>query len=254
MKRISTAFILILSVVTGWFWHEDRSSSASPATDVALLDPSPSGQSPCNVSHGYRTAYTSQLTGESEKRKAANQKHLNAFLADGWEEVASSPHDPRVVGLDPELLADNEPLLRRQLESTRVDEELIENAAIIALEADEHRTRAAAINAIGHSSAPSRDAALMEVFDNLIDERERGQALGFLLPTGIESQGGRWLIEQLAAEDVPLSLKQQIPTKLVLSGLHGSRGKEDFVEPLLDAVPDQWRDAIVASLRMYNGK
>lgn len=144
--------------------------------------------------------------------------------------------------------------LQSQLQSTRVGEALLENAVTIALEADEHLTRAAAINALGHSSAPGRDSALMELFDSLTDRRERSQALVFLLPNGVESRESRWLIDKLSARDVPQSLKQQIPTKLVLSGLHGSRGKEDFVEPLLDAVPHQWRDEIVAVLDDFSAR
>lgn len=239
--------IVMLAVFAGWLWYTQSNISTGSSRAGELTRPDEP------IAAGQRLDRGVELRHRLEQNNVDNQEHMKAFTDDGWKVVASSSHDPEVVKLNPDLLTDKEHDLRRQLETTRVSEELLGNALEIALQADEHRTRAAAINAIGHSSSSRRNNLLIELVEQLTDERERGQALGFIRPTGIDTAGSQWLIAQLSSDAFPERLKEQIPTKLVLTGLHENGGNEGFIKELLDAVPLQWRDAVMSSLKIHNG-
>ncbi len=197
-------------------------------------------------------AVEADLAAEIMESELSNREHLEAFLDTGWEEIDAEPHDPRVVSLDPALLGTRESELRQQLRTTRVSEKYLGNAATIAIEAREHRTRTAAINSIGHRRVGEGGEVLLEIFETLPNERERSQVLGHIRSESLTSPESDWLVTQLHGATVSESLKKQISMKLVLTGLVEHRGDEAFLPELLERVPDEWQSTIESQVAKMN--
>ncbi|PCI45028.1 MAG: hypothetical protein COB51_09415 [Moraxellaceae bacterium] len=173
-----------------------------------------------------------------------NRQHLQVFLEDGWTVVESEPHDPALMALDPALLAERETELRQQLETTRVSEESIQNAADIALNAQEHRTRMAAIESIGHRRYSEGGEYLMTIFETSSDASERSKALGFVYLDSLNSTEADWAIGQLYNTQVTTDLSKQIANKLLLAGMVENNGDRSFIPSLMERIPEQSQLAI----------
>ncbi len=222
------------------------------ASDL-ITEISSEGPESSSEGSGLLDSQKQQVMAEVEELNADNREHMKAFLDDGWTEVESdTPPEREVVDLDPALLNLRERDLQSQLETTRVSAANLENAGIIAMQASEHRTRAAAINAIGHRKIGEGGEVLIEVFETLTDLSERRQALAYIQSTSLESPESDWLVEQLYEPELPEPLRLQVTNKLVMTGLMEYRGSEDFVPDLLDRLPEESHDDLEASLANLN--
>ena len=158
-----------------------------------------------------------------------NREHLQVFLEDGWVESEPLPYDEAVMNLDVSLLEERELELRQQLETTRVSEGQLTNAVEIALNAKEHRTRLAAIDAIGHRVLDQGGDQLITLFESLENESERSRALGYIRLESIYSPAGTWAIMQSHHSQNSDSIKQEIANKLLITGMMEYNGDEGFV-------------------------
>ncbi|MBW2713331.1 MAG: hypothetical protein JRC77_06220 [Deltaproteobacteria bacterium] len=198
------------------------------ASEISSVGPESSSEE-----SGFRDSQKQQVLEKVEELNADNREHMKAFLDDGWTEVESdTPPEKEVVDLDPALLNLRERDLQSQLETTRVSAANLENAGIIAMQASEHRTRTAAINAIGHRKIGEGGEVLIEIFETVTDLSERRQALAFIQSTSLESQESYWLVDQLYEPEY--------------------KGSEEFVPDLLDRLPEESHDDLEASLAKLN--
>ncbi len=174
-------------------------------------------------------------------------KGKNLLVQGGWEAADSVPPDPGILTLNPELLGSLEPDLRRQLETTPISDELVENARVIVYEASEPRTRAAALDAMGRLDTDRARDALMEIVENHPGGEERGIALDFIRPRGLGDPSARWLVGQFQSDRLEDRQKKQIAFALALAGMMESQGDLSFLSKLGEQIPARWQKEIEKS-------
>jgi hypothetical protein len=186
-----------------------------------------------------------------EAEDTKRRKNPEGFLAEGWTPVEGvPPPEPAVLQLDPGLLATRERDLRVQLETNALAEAQLENAAVIAAQAAEPRTRFAAIQALGRSRSPEAQEQLMQLFDQLPADADRRMIAGYLRPSSVEDPAVAWISGKLTAADVPYDLKKQMTFSLVLAALVESKENHRQDLPrLLGRVPSEWRSEVLDTYR-----
>jgi hypothetical protein len=183
-------------------------------------------------------------------RNAEEQAHREGFAAEGWTPVAAPPPEPALLSLDPALLETRERDLRKHLETNAIGDHQIENAATIALEAEEARTRTAAIQAIGRSRSPRAQEVLRELFDDVEEDNERRLVLGYVRPESLTDPAVDWILTKLAEPHLSYEFKKQMSFSLVLAEIAESKENHQKDLPkLLERVPPEWRDQVLETYR-----
>jgi hypothetical protein len=153
-----------------------------------------------------------------------------------------------VVGLDPGLVSKNETALRQQLETVSLARGQANNAARIAREAAESRTRLAAIHALAGGHRAEGQFELMQLFDALpqsdSQEQERAQVLGGLQPRDLNEPTTTWLASQLARTDIEPTLQEQMLSNIVVAALVSVPEPSARWGALQRLVPVRWHDRL----------
>jgi len=189
-----------------------------------------------------------QVARVVDERNAAAREQRERFAADGWTPVAMPPPDQGVLELDPRLLENHETELRKHLETNSLGDGQLENAATIAVEAEEARTRAAAIQALGRSHSPRAQEILRTLFDDVEDDQDRRLVLGFVKPANLSDPSVEWILAKLQAPHLSDEFKKQMTFSLVLAEIAESKGDHRKALPkLLERVPLEWRQQVLST-------
>ena len=229
---------------------ESAPNTAAPtrtAAEATLALLNKHGIDPTSLPNGVDLAEWERVKAENEaSRQATLDQGGTTRIGDPGEELA----DPRLTGLDPELLETDEAGLAKQLSNTRISESLLGNAVKIVIGAKDPYTREVAIRSIGSVTSVAGAEALATLIETLDDEQARGSAIGYLNVHGLDSELTERMIRLLGDDDVSHYIKGQITNNLVLTGLLSSRG-EGFMPGLKARVPSAQHELLDLSLGVF---
>ena len=258
----------IASMVALWLLPESTPEAAemrqTPTAVSAEIAPRPATAAPTAAEatlallkkHGIdpSTLPDSVDLAEWKRVKAENEASIQATLDHGgttsYDQPGDELPDPRLTGLDPELLETDEAGLAKQLSNSRISESLLDNAVQIVMGAKTPLTREVGIRAIGGVTSVAGAEALATLIEDLDDEDARVAAIGFLNVHGLESDVTERMVRLLGDDGVSDYLKGQITNNLVLTGLLSSRG-EGFMPELKARVPSSQHALLERSLKVF---
>jgi hypothetical protein len=242
--------------VSGETVPETARPEAVPAPASALAVPERLAAARLQVRQAQRTPMTErQVADLVARRNAQEQAETARFAADGWTPVALPPPDAQVLSLDPSLLLGHETELRHHLETNSIGGQQLENAATIAVEAEEARTRTAAIQALGRSRAPRAQELLRQLFDDVEDDGDRRLVLGYVRPATLTDPAVDWLLGKLTEPHLADEFKKQMSFSLVLAEIAESgENHEKDLPKLLQRVPQEWRQQVQDAYRTITSK
>ena len=188
-------------------------------------------------------------------KNAEERKELDRFAAEGWTPVAAPSPDLSLLSLDPRLLAGREKELRKQLETNSLQDDQLDNAMTIATDAEEARTRTAAIQAIGRSNSDRAKELILQLFDDVEDDNDRRLVLGYVRPESLDDPSVNWLISKLEEPHLADDFKKQMTFSLVLAEIAQSgENHERDLPKLLERVPEGWRKQVLDSYHTITGE
>ena len=168
------------------------------------------------------------------QKNAESAAEKEAFLHQGWKIVHEAPPDPRLISLDPSLLAGREADLRQQISSTTASADQAKNLAAIARDAKEDATRAAAVEALGRIRGDEGQDALLGLLTELPDGTlARREVAPLLHPRDLSDPRAAKLAGLLDSSDLNAVERKQIAFTLSLVGL---RDQSELPAAVLDGL------------------
>ena len=222
MKRSRKMMFVVpasaLVAVSAWLlWAGRAPAQPTPFTEAKSSDPEPVGAAAKKVDAN-KLREVQAIVSQKNREASADRE---AFVKDGWEMVSVAPPDHRVVGFDPRLLdSGREHDLQMQLLSTVPSPEQVKNVAEIARRAKEEKTRAAAVDALGHLNAPESTEALLDLLPQMdANDPARSQIASLIHPTALDDPMATRLAAMIDSPTTTDVEKQQIAFTLALLGL-----------------------------------
>jgi hypothetical protein len=207
-----------LVALAAWLLVAGRApAQPAPFTEAKNSDPEPTGAAVQKVDAN-KLREVRAIVAQKNREASADRE---AFVKDGWEMVSVAPPDHRVVGYDPKLIdAGREHDLQMQLLSTVPSPDQARSVAEIARRAKEEKTRASAVDALGHLNAPEATQALFDLLPQMdANDPARSQIAALLHPTALDDPMAIKVAMLLDSSSITDLEKQQIAFTLALIGL-----------------------------------
>jgi len=223
------------------------SSDVQPPRPLRAAE-TPSKAAPAPQATAEKPATREEVEKLVATKNAEERKELQKFEAEGWTPVAAPSPDLPLLSLDPRLLPTREKELRKQLETNSLQDDQLDNAMVIATDAEEPRTRTAAIQAIGRSNSERAKELVLQLFDEVEDDNDRRLVLGYVRPESLDDPSVNWLISKLGEPHLADDFKKQMTFSLVLAEIaQAGENHEHDLPKLLERVPEAWRQQVLDS-------
>ena len=179
-----------------------------------------SGAAPGGSEQAEARARLKSVEATVAARNREAHRDEESFARAGWQMVATEPPDPKLVKLDPSLLAGRERELRVQIASTLATPADVPNLGRIAALAHDQETRTDAVEALGRIGGSEAQQQLLALLDKLSPDDEARHALVPLLrPKALDDDETPRLASLLDSPSLTPAEKQQLAFTLALVGL-----------------------------------
>ncbi|MGZ6142979.1 MAG: hypothetical protein ACXWLM_06555, partial [Myxococcales bacterium] len=235
---------LALVALVGWLASTPVANHAGPAAEpppqaAGTVPAQGPAVQPPSAAGPDRLAAVQKFVAQKNAESTAQKE---AFLKDGWQLVQAPPPDPKLIALDPSLLAGREADLRQQIASTTASADQAKNLAAIARDAHEDATRAAAVEALGRIRGEEGQDALLDLLTALPDGTiARREVAPLLHPRDLSDPRAAKLAGLLDSSDLNAVERKQIAFTLSLVGL---RDQSELPAAVLDRLSSDARALI----------
>ena len=235
IRRPKVIALLVIGSAGAYYYFSHKSPSSETAEQKVSEEDTRSIASTPSP-HISATVHSANLSEEEHQRAIAALE--NSLQSEGWQESTGTPPDIDVLGLNPRLLGtDREAELQLQIHTNSFEGEDLEKLAHIARSAQDAKTRAIAIEALGRSTDPNASEMLIGLYNAFPESENRVRVLTQVSASDLNDSSTTFLKTVVNSENASADEKSIAVGTLTITALAKSNTLPDS---LLSELPPEF--------------
>lgn len=187
---------------------------------------------------------TREVSGVAKEKKAeaqtAKQEYEAKLTSEGWKPVSTDEPDNDVIELSLDALRSKPEKVKMHLLSNSFSGENLEKIRDIALETRDQELRFIAIEALGKSTDPAAQSALIDCFEKMDEGEVKNQILSYMHPKDLDDTSARFLFNVIGDSHSTDAMKRQAAFPLVVASAVQAGGSH--ATEVLSRTPESYRE------------